>query len=214
VIHPAWHHCGLGQYLLQQIQQHCQALGMAAVGSSFGATASLLRFWTAQGFLPVKLSAQAEQASGEPSVLVLKSCNASQQPIVAHLQQQFAAQLYWQLADSQRRLNPALALLLCQPTVVAAAGLPTDVSTNASALPQLALFAAGKRPYELVELLLLDWFAQHAGRLPHDIAILLVQKLWQKHSWAELSAEHGGTGKAQLIERIRQAVASLLTVHP
>jgi tRNA(Met) cytidine acetyltransferase len=207
VIHPAWQSAGLGQYLLNEVQQHCQQQGVAAVGSSFGATPALLRFWTRQGFLPIKLSTQAEQASGEPSVLMLKSCDNPQQKALEQLHQQFATQLYLQLADSQRKLKPALALSLCQPPEAKAATIGSDTST----LQQLMLFAAGKRPYELVELLLLDWFNQHARTLPDDIAVLLVQKLWQKHSWAELAKQHAGLGKPQLIAQIRQAVATFLS---
>jgi len=199
VIHPAWQGHGLGQFLLNAVQQHCKSLGLAAIGSSFGATPSLLRFWTQQGFLPVKLSVQPEQASGEPSVLLVKACNNALEQAITQLHQQFATQLYLLLPDSQRQLHPLLALQLCQPPVTEA---------EAGATPQLALFAAGKRPYELVELLLLDWFNQHAHSLPVDIAPLLVQKLWQKHSWAELSKQHSGQGKQQLINQIRQLVST------
>lgn len=199
VIHPAWQGHGLGQFLLNAVQKYCQSAGIAAIGSSFGATPSLLRFWMLQGFLPVKLSAQAEQASGEPSVLVLKNCDPSLQNVVAQLHQQFATQLYLQLADSQRHLNPLLALRLCQPPAITA---------PASAQQQLALFATGKRPYELVELLLVDWFNQHAQHVPVEIVPLLVQKLWQKHCWADLLKQQTGQGKQQLINQIRQLVAS------
>lgn len=198
VIHPAWQNCGLGQYLLKQIQQLCQQQGIAAVGSSFGATTALLRFWTQQGFSPVKLSNQAEQASGEPSVLLIKACDSALAATQVQLHQQFCANLYLQLADSQRHLNPQLALQLCQPPV-------TTVDANMK--QQLALFAASKRPYELVELILLNWFNQCAHDLPSDITPLLVQKLWQKHRWAELSTQQPGQGKPQLINQIRQLVA-------
>ncbi len=209
VIHPAWQNCGLGQTLLHQVQQHCQQQRVAALGSSFGATPVLLRFWLRQGFQAVKLSQQAEQASGEPSILVLKSCDSSQQKAVEQLHQQFATQLYWQLADSQRLLNPQLALQLCQPPI----SLHSSTASHTSALQQLELFAAGKRPFELVELFLLDWFNQHAQSLPHDVATILVQKLWQKHSWAELSKQHVGAGKAPVIEKVRQAVATFLPLQ-
>ncbi|RVU42101.1 tRNA(Met) cytidine acetyltransferase [Rheinheimera riviphila] len=205
VIHPAWQNSWLGQYLLKQVQQHCQQQSIAAIGSSFGATPTLLRFWTSQGFLPVKLSAQAEQASGEPSVLMIKACDNTLAPTIVQLHQQFAANLYLQLADSQRQLNPRLALQLCQPPAT---------TVDALAKHQLALFVAGQRPYELVELLLLNWFNQCAHRLPVDETRLLVQKLWQKHSWAELTKQQSAYGKAQLINQIRQLLATFGLEQP
>ena len=210
VIHPVWQNSGLGRFLLQAVEARCRDQGCAAIGSSFGATPALVRFWTEQGFQPIKLSAQAEQASGEPSMLVLKACEGHYEQTVSWLQQQFAADLYWHLADSQRQLDPELALQLCQPPLLMHCASKDNNHDNAGLnhdpLPELRLFADGKRPYELVELHLLDWFNRYRHRLPADIAALLVQKLWQKQSWASLSKQHSGAGKLQLLAQIRQAI--------
>jgi tRNA(Met) cytidine acetyltransferase len=233
VIHPVWQHQGLGRFLLQAVEAYCREQGSAAIGSSFGVTPTLLKFWTHQGFHPVKLSAQSEQTSGEPSLLMLKSCSTEHEQTVALLQQQFATDLYWQLADSQRHLQPLLALQLCQPPhrlhsgpldplpdkfqdTLAATSAVTPAATSLrlseSHRQQLQLFAHGKRPYELVELILLDWFEQYRHQVPTDIAQLLVQKLWQKQSWSVLSKPQLGIGKPQLVTLIRQAVAEFLLI--
>jgi tRNA(Met) cytidine acetyltransferase len=218
VIHPVWQHMGLGRFLLQAVEAYCRGQGTAAIGSSFGATPALLKFWTQQGFHPVKLSAQSEQSSGEPSLLMLKSCSTEHEQVVLLLQQQFATDLYWQLADSQRHLMPQLALQLCQPERRMTAQ-PCNTSTSSSSpltetqKQQLQLFALGQRPYELVELILLDWFEQYRHHLPPDIVQLLVQKLWQKQSWSALSKPQIGIGKPQLMTLIRQAVADFLMTH-
>jgi len=213
VIHPACQNTGLGRRLLMAIQAHCRTVGFAAVGSSFGATPALVRFWTSQGFQPVKLSAQADQSSGEPSMLVVKSCHPQHQHNIDLLQQQFASDLYWQLADSQQQLDPALALLLCQPPTQMMSSIfvdPDRSQLSAQSSRHLQLFVQGQRPYELVELILMDWFQLHRHQLPSKIAQLLVQKLWQKQSWATLSKSQSGQGKAQLITQIRQAIAELI----
>jgi tRNA(Met) cytidine acetyltransferase len=213
VIHPVWQNSGLGRFLLRALETHAKSLGCAAIGSSFGATPALVRFWTEQGFQPIKLSAQAEQASGEPSMLVLKACEDHYEQTVSWLQQQFAADLYWHLADSQRQLDPELALQLCQPPLLMHCASKNNSHSNDNAglnhdpLPELRLFAEGKRPFELVELHLLDWLNRSHHRLPAEIAALLVQKLWQKQSWASLSKQHSGAGKLQLLAQIRQAIA-------
>ncbi|MBU2427501.1 MAG: GNAT family N-acetyltransferase [Gammaproteobacteria bacterium] len=213
VVHPACQNAGLGQSLLQAAEQHCKDRGVAVLGTSFGATPALLRFWTRQQFQPVKLSQQPEQASGEASILLLKACQPEFGAQTTLLQQQFATTLYGQLADGQRWLKPQLALMLCQP--------PTSTSESHSD-SQLALFACGQRPYELVDGLLLAWFNRHADQPPQHIAYLLVQKLWQKHPWAELcnnrclqlrhepTAPQQNATKPALLKLIRQAVASTL----
>ncbi len=218
VVHPSCQGAGLGQYLLQAIEHHAKLQGMALLGTSFGATPALLRFWRRQQFLPLKLSQHAEQASGEPSMLLLKACQPAFSGAVFQLQQQFATTLYWQLADSQRRLSPTLALMLCQPPKMTPA---TDTHIRSP----LHLFADGHRPYELVDTLLLDWFNQHASHLSPAIAHVLVQKLWQKQSWSELcknvsqqpAIERGAAAKKQpsatkpaLLKQIRAAVAATL----
>jgi len=212
VIHPAIQNCGLGRFLLHAVQHYVQQSGIAILGSSFGATPSLLRFWMQQGFLPLKLSSQAGQASGEPSVLLVKSLHSEVLPVVLELSQRFSRQLYLQLADSQRRLNPALALQLCQPPAELA-DQDIEVRASSRAQQQLALFAAGKRPYELVECSLLAWFNQHALSLPSELSTILVQKLWQKHSWDALR-QQTGLGKPQLLDQIRRVVARAFPQEP
>ena len=223
VIHPVWQNTGLGRFLLQAVEARCRDQGCAAIGSSFGATPALVRFWTEQGFQPIKLSAQAEQASGEPSMLVFKACDGQHAQTVSWLQQQFATDLYWHLADSQRQLHPKLALQLCQPpqqlqTEIQQAQQDNSAATafelSETSRQQLQLFACGQRPYELVELILCDWFLLHRHQLPDDIAQLLVQKLWQKQSWAALSKPAAGIGKPQLISQIRQALLPFFALQP
>jgi len=149
---------------------------------------------------------------------MLKSCSTEHAQAVLLLQHQFATDLYWQLADSHRHLQPLLALQLCQPERRMTA-LQRDTSVCSKSpltetqRQQLQLFAHGQRPYELVELILLDWFEQYRHHLPPDIAQLLVQKLWQKQSWSVLSKPQLGIGKPQLMTLIRQAVANFLMTH-
>lgn len=198
-VSPLLQQQGLGSKMLCLLQQHFQALGFAAIGSSFGCTAALLRFWQKAGFSAVKLSQHAEKASSEPSVLVIQPLQKSWQRPINQLQQQFSQDLYWQLTGAQKQLCAELVLQLVNP--------PRQ-QLNAAQWQQLQLFVVGKRPYELVEVLLLYWFNLHYQQLTPDSAKLLVKKLWQQHSWQQLAA--GQHGKQAIQQQLQRAVAAVL----
>jgi tRNA(Met) cytidine acetyltransferase len=203
-VSPVLQHQGLGSKMLKLLQQHFQTLGFAAIGSSFGCTAALLRFWQQAGFAAVKLSQQAEKASSEPSVLVLHALQQSWQTPIEQLQQQFSQDLYRQLSGGQKQLCAELALQLVSP--------PRQ-SLSAAQWHQLQLFAAGNRPFELVELLLLHWFNLNYQQLAPDTAQLLVKKLWQQHSWQQLAVASLSSqlqGKQAIQQQFQRAVATVL----
>jgi len=70
VVNPSLQMQGLGSQLLNFVLQDLQSQ-QYLVGTSFGATLALAKFWQKAGFYPVKLSHQHEQASNEASVLML-----------------------------------------------------------------------------------------------------------------------------------------------
>jgi tRNA(Met) cytidine acetyltransferase len=171
VVHPLVQKQGIGSQLLSFVLQ--DLLGQQyLIGTSFGATLALAKFWQKAGFSPVKISHQNEQASNEVSVLMLYGEQ------FRALQQQFSRQLYWQLADKQRSLDPALALLWAEPPAIELT--PQQVT-------ELQLFQAGLRPYELIETHLLCWFNLNYAKVEHQTALLLAQRLWQKCEWQQLS---------------------------
>ena len=164
VVNPSLQMQGLGSQLLNFVLQDLQSQ-QYLVGTSFGAALALAKFWQKAGFYPVKLSHQHEQASNEASVLMLHGEQFQ------YLQQQFSRQLYWQLADKQRFLDPALALLWAEPPAI---------TLTPQQITELKLFQAGLRPFDLIETQLLCWFNLNYAKVEHQTALLLVQRLWQK----------------------------------
>ncbi len=164
VVNPSLQMQGLGSQLLNFVLQDLQSQ-QYLVGTSFGATLALAKFWQKAGFYPVKLSHQHEQASNEASVLMLYGEQFQ------YLQQQFSRQLYWQLADKQRFLDPALALLWAEPPAI---------TLTPQQITELKLFQAGLRPFDLIETQLLCWFNLNYAKVENQTALLLVQRLWQK----------------------------------
>lgn len=170
VVHPLVQTQGLGSQLLSLVLQDLLKQ-QYLTGTSFGATLALVKFWQKAGFIPVKLSHHYDQASNEASVLMLHG--EQFRPI----QQQFSRQLYWQLADKQRTLDPTLALLWTEAP-------KTQLTQQQKA--ELQLFQADLRPFDLIETHLLCWFNLFSATVDHQTALLLVQRLWQKQNWQEL----------------------------
>ncbi len=186
VVHPSVQTQGLGSQLLNFVLQDLLSQ-QYLVGTSFGATLALAKFWQKAGFHPVKLSQQHEQASNEASVLMLY--DGQFKP----LQQQFSRQLYWQLADKQRGLDPALALLWAEPP---------SIDISAQQVAELQLFQAGLRPFDLIETHLLCWFNLNYAKVEPQTAQFLVQRLWQKQDWQQISLSEAKQKLPQLCKQL------------
>ncbi|MBR9902475.1 MAG: GNAT family N-acetyltransferase [Gammaproteobacteria bacterium] len=113
--HPERRRQGLGQALLDEDVAAATQQGVALYGATFGAEASLLRFWLAQGFTPVRLGITREVSTGEFAVMVAKALNSEGEAVLADLSERFQAGLPSLLAFELKALPaPVLVLLLAQ----------------------------------------------------------------------------------------------------
>ncbi|MBT2773762.1 tRNA(Met) cytidine acetyltransferase [Halomonas sp. ISL-60] len=110
--HPERRRQGLGQMLLQEDMVAARQQGVALYGATFGAEASLLRFWLAQGFTPVRLGISRETSTGEFAVMVAKALNAEGEAVLADLIERFQAGLPGLLAFELKTLPAAVLVLL------------------------------------------------------------------------------------------------------
>ncbi|RUR27666.1 tRNA(Met) cytidine acetyltransferase TmcA [Vreelandella nanhaiensis] len=112
--HPERRREGLGRKLIDEDSSEAARQGIALYGATFGAEASLLRFWLAQGFTPVRLGITRETATGEFAVMVAKALNAEGQAILSTLRTTFAAALPGLLAFELPTLPAEVVSLLLQ----------------------------------------------------------------------------------------------------
>ncbi|WP_333608430.1 GNAT family N-acetyltransferase [Arsukibacterium sp.] len=199
---------GLGSLLLDQLQQQLQPQ-CAFLGSSFGATPALIRFWRKAGLLPIRLGHSIDKASAEPSVLMLKCLtpfdSTSSDELLAHqpelLHQRFAAELIASLPDYPAQLDFAL----LKPLLT-----PSDALLSQQDQQLLLLFARQQRPYEISAMPLRRWFLCHFHLLNDTEGALFCARFWQHQSWPVLAKRFGLPGKAQLIEQMRLILANYL----
>ncbi|MDX1679055.1 GNAT family N-acetyltransferase, partial [Arsukibacterium sp.] len=195
---PAMQRLGLGSQLLHEIGRALRQKNVAAVGTSFGVNPSLLTFWQAAGFYPVRLSHFADNTSSEPSVLMVKPLNNINDALVTQLQRQAASELYHCLQEYPENLSFQVISKLILP--------PVNPLTDLD-IEQLQLFAAGKRPYQLIACQLLNWFNLHYPLLEPSSASVLAARLWQKQSWQTISQRFQLAGKAACIELMQQQIS-------
>ena len=111
--HPERRREGLGRRLLEEDIANARQQGVALYGATFGAEASLLRFWLALGFTPVRLGITRETATGEYAIMVSRALTSEGQAVLASLRDTFAASLITPLAFELATLPaPIVALLL------------------------------------------------------------------------------------------------------
>ncbi|UYV19584.1 GNAT family N-acetyltransferase [Halomonas qaidamensis] len=111
--HPERRREGLGRWLLEDDIADASQQGVALYGATFGAEASLLRFWLALGFVPVRLGITREAATGEYAIMVARALTSEGQAVLTSLHDSFAASLITLLAFELATLPaPIVALLL------------------------------------------------------------------------------------------------------
>ncbi|WP_372627939.1 GNAT family N-acetyltransferase [Arsukibacterium sp.] len=187
---------GLGGLLLAKLASSLKQQGVNWLGTSFGVSPALLAFWQQANYLPVRLSHFADNASSEPSALMLQPLLADQK-IAKQLTEAFAEQLYHCLPEYPATLDFDVLSQLVQPP---------GRAINEIEMSQLQLFVAGQRPYELVAGVLLKWFNVNFQQTDIAPARVLAARLWQKQGWQQISQRFNLAGKAACINVMRQGI--------
>jgi tRNA(Met) cytidine acetyltransferase len=207
-VHPALQGQGLGSRLLQDIESY-SAGRCDALGTSFALDAALLQFWLNNDYVPVRVGQQADEVSGQRAAILLKALNARAEAVVSQARHGFASAWPYLQLQSHRRLDARLVMQLSRK-------LPLSLPHNEDDdLKALSAFALEMRPFESTEPLLWQWLHQQmaAGaldKLPAGEQAVLIKKILQGQSFPEVAEALQLEGRKAIIERCRQAVATLI----
>ena len=206
---------GAGSALLTAIEGWAREQSVDLLGSSFGATDQLSRFWFRAGFAPLRVGVRQSHVSGERSLLVARGLNDSARALVARLMSEHDDDLSEQLRGPLSSLDPQLLYTLCASICIAR---PPERRHALSAVTltrrqweTLGAVAFAGRAYELAlgpaRTLALAWLmdAQRAeayfasaerGLTP--LGRLLITKVIQGQRWLEVTADAqvGSTSEA------------------
>ncbi len=144
-VHPALQGRGLGRRLLQEIEAQARAAGLDLLGSSFGATSDLLRFWAACGLHPVHLGTSRNAASGVHAAVVLRPLSPSGEDLARRASARFRRRFPLLLAGPFRHLEPGLVADLLRLSCTAW-DAPSTYAGQASAIAEDASDPRGGFP--------------------------------------------------------------------
>lgn len=196
---PEWQNKGIGSQLLDYICQ--QTTDVDFIGSAFGASDRLVRFWQKSGFSAIHLGNRKDASSGEYSLQVLKHCSTQCEGKINIRTEDFMRSLLFQTPQYFQSLSSSLlAMLFVQRR-------PTPLSQPEQ--QQLRSYLSGNKPYTLIEptlqKLLLNALPQQQTGYELLIALLL-----QRHSKQQLFTTFNLHTNSALQNKIKQLTAALV----
>jgi tRNA(Met) cytidine acetyltransferase len=206
-VHPVLQQRGLGSRLVQEILQFSQVNKLDYLGSSFGATTELLRFWGKNHFQPVRIGLRRSASSGAQSVIMLQPITPAGERIFDTAKARFQRQLPQLLADPLQGMDAELAAMLLahsQPV--------SDLPFDAFDWLDLIGFAFAQRAYEtcLTSLESLSLQAL-ADSLPESAqSRLLVMRVVQHRDWTECARILQLAGRTAVETQLRRLVGDLI----
>jgi tRNA(Met) cytidine acetyltransferase len=206
-VHPALQRRGLGGRLVQELLRAGRALGLDYLGTSFGATTELLRFWYRHELLPVRIGLRRGASSGERSALLLYPLSERGTGLFHRARRRFQRQLPSLLRDPLREMDTDLAALL----------LSLSPATPALALEEsdwndLIGFAYARRAYEST-LPVLEELTLKAltDGLPEPLQTrLLIMRVVQHRAWPECASTLRLAGRNGVENALRRITAELV----
>lgn len=208
-VHPGCRGKGLGRAMVAAIAGAATDQGLDLLGSSFGGTDELLRFWRYCGLSPVRVGVTREASSGEHSLMVLRALNDSGAKVCDHARSRFLRNLPDQLTQTLSGLEPVLALQLLR-------GVEPENRPDAGDLREVSAFAFAQRGYDdtigPLRRFVVDVVARQRllERLTVPQQSLIAAKVLQGRSWSDLVRRGGFNGRTDAMRFMRRAIASLL----
>ena len=208
-VHPAVQRQGIGTELLAHLTQQAVVAGRDYIGSSFGLSDDLFGFWTHSHWLPVWLSSRRGASSGNHSAVFLMPLNERGQKLLGQARERFATQFVYQLADHLKSLEPSLVVAVLKGSA------PAHCKLNAADWLDIHAFAFEQRMPEVCRGSLWKLVCQAASdaratdNLTGAMRDVLVLRVLQARSWQETADHLEVPGRAQILELMRSAAATL-----
>lgn len=190
--HPAVQGKGIGSWALQKIFEEASEKGLDWVGSGFGVTEELLRFWIKNGFSVIHISPERNPVSGEYTVLVIKPLSEKISKLVEIAKYEFKVKLLNSIAVNYRELEPEVAVLLLDSEPYICSN-PNEYFTLIN-IDRLWTYCIGPMTFEAAADLMfkigrLHWILPREKRptLSRLQELLLITRALQGRSWDEAS---------------------------
>jgi tRNA(Met) cytidine acetyltransferase len=219
--HPAARSRGFGSRLLREVETEFGD-EVDWLGTGFGATPGLVRFWRANGFHTVHLSTSRNDASGEYSAVMLRPTSDAGADLADRHARWFCRRIPSVLSDPLSDADPdvvreTLAGVDATPDL----DLVDEEWRHLAGLPHGAsVFDTAPRP---LRRLALRYLVDAGGRLAGDATEgaeppldpreerLLVRKALQGSAWSEVTTELAFDARSECMRALGRAVRPLLS---
>jgi tRNA(Met) cytidine acetyltransferase len=206
-VHPAIQDRGLGRLLVDSVREEAKTRGFDYLGTSFGATPELIKFWRCCGLQAVRIGLRAGASSSNHSTLFLLPLSKHGATMASEAKKRFSKQLPALLSDTLSQLSSSLAA----PLLEGIESPPTTTLEHQDWL-DLAAFAFAKRGYDItlhaIEVITLAALAD--GIVADRDAKLLIKRVLQKQSWQVCASSIALSGRAATVQQIRQVIGRLV----
>ena len=191
--HPAVQGKGIGSWALEKVFEEVKEKNLDWLGSGFGVTEELLRFWIKNGFSVVHISPDRNPVSGEYTVLVIKPANERTSKLIEVAKLEFKLKLLNSMPINYRELEPEVAYLLLDTEPYLYCEKPTR-ALSPIAVDRLWTYCEGPMTFEAAADLMhvvakLHWLTAKQARpqLSKLHELLLISKALQGLSWDEVA---------------------------
>ncbi|MDG3086281.1 GNAT family N-acetyltransferase [Vibrio hannami] len=203
-IHPDAQRLGLGSKALASLNNLAE-LDFDYLATSFGVTSELYRFWLDAGFLPVRLGAKRDPASGTHSILMVqKDCKSDWfDSVTQHFSEQLISLLPETFANTDSEL---LGIIL--------SGARTNLTyTQSINFRLIQNYCFGAVSYESVFWELYKAVNQYAISSEHSIPAIIVAKVLQRAGWQQVASSFGLTGRKHVEQQLKNEIALCLNLQ-
>ena len=194
--HPSFMNMGIGSRMLDLLAKE----NADWIGSSFGATPELLRFWLRKGFNVLHISPKMNSKTGEYSVVVLKSISEEARASERIIRKNFASRFILTLGDVHSNLDPEIARVILKTAPRRGKVKLSDLDWR-----RIASYAWGPGNYEVTMDAIYRVASQYflSRKTPHlneEQERILIARVLQHRHWEEVGHLIGKGGTYVVIE--------------
>ncbi len=192
-VHPDLQGKGVGSAFLNYIVEEATEKNLNWVGSGFGASEELLRYWIRNSFIPLHISPDRNPVSGEYTTIVIRAIDEETRKLVSELRKRFIVKIIESMHDTYRDMEPPIARLLLKPYNCEELDFEVEpLYFNNYDLDRLKLYIKGPMTYESCNDLIakaVKWYIKNPcprERLKKIDELMIIAKTLQGRSWDDI----------------------------
>ncbi|WED23564.1 GNAT family N-acetyltransferase [Vibrio sp. JC009] len=203
-VHPGLQGKGIGSKALEQLSL-LQEIDFDYIATSFGVTSELFSFWRSNHFVPLRLGAKRDPASGTHSILMVKKDDSNDW--IGELHRRFARNLLLLLPETFVNTESELILQLL--------GNSKDTGEVSSAYRTELLqgYSSGVVSYESAFYDLYEFVSVRVIDKALPVHPMFIAKVLQRQSWPDVCHLFGFTGKKQAETFLKSELINYLNLQ-